>query len=81
MDVRERASELYKEFALKLLDCGTFFDEYYRLFRELRIGADDLSTQSALLRVEHAFFMLVIAMNTLKEQLSLMEVAFKKEEI
>lgn len=81
MDVRKRASELSKELTLSLLNCGTVFDEYYRNFRELRLIADDLSLQSAILRVEHAFFMLVVSINTLKEQLSLMEVAFKKEEV
>jgi len=42
---------------------------------------DSLSFQSALINVEHAFFMVVQSFNILKEQLSLLEVAAKKGEV
>jgi len=42
---------------------------------------DDLSFQSALLKVEHAFFMLVQSINILKEQINLLKVASEKGEV
>jgi len=42
---------------------------------------DDLSFQSALINVEHAFFMVVQSLNILKDQLKLLEVASKKGEV
>ncbi|HCO38947.1 MAG TPA: hypothetical protein DIT36_03090 [Aquificaceae bacterium] len=60
---------------------GTNIDEFYRRFRELRLLEDDLSFQSALLKVEHAFFMLVQSINILKEQLSLLKIASEKKEL
>ncbi len=81
MDTRENALKLYREFIPKLLECGTEIDEHYRRFRELRLMEDDLSFQSALLNVEHAFFMVVQSMNILRENLKLLETAVKKKEI
>ena len=56
MDTREEALKLSEEVIKELLAFGTNIDEFYRRFRELRLLEDDLSFQSALLKVEHAFF-------------------------
>ncbi len=81
MDTREEAVKLYREMIPRLIECGSEIDEFYRRFRELRLVEDDLSFQGALLRVEHAFFMVVQSINILKENLKLLEVASKKKEI
>lgn len=81
MDEKERALKLAQETLKKLLDCGTVIDDHYREFRELRLITGDLSFQSALLNVEHSFFMVVQSMNILRENLKLLEVAVKKKEI
>ncbi|RMH05674.1 MAG: hypothetical protein D6699_03110 [Aquificota bacterium] len=81
MDTREEALTLAKETVKLLLEMGTSLDEQYRRFRELRLLTDDLSFQSALLNVEHAFFMTVQSLNILREQLRLLEVASKKGEV
>ncbi|HIP43464.1 MAG TPA: hypothetical protein EYG91_06210 [Aquifex aeolicus] len=82
MDTRDKAQELAKEVLVKLLECGTEIDEYYRRYRELRLLEDHSpSFQAALINVEHAFFMVVQSMNILKEQLKLLELAAKKREI
>ncbi|HID66341.1 MAG TPA: hypothetical protein EYP32_05905 [Aquificaceae bacterium] len=82
MDTRVEAQKLAKEVFVKLLECGTEIDEYYRKYRELRLLEDKSpSFQTALINVEHAFFMVVQSMNILKEQLKLLEVAAKKQEI
>ncbi len=78
MDTREEALKLSEDLIKKLLDFGTEMDEFYRRFRELRLLEDDLSFQSALLKVEHSFFMLVQSMNILREQLNLLRIASKK---
>ena len=56
MDTRKEALKLSEEVIKELLTFGTNIDELYRKFRELRLLEDDLSFQSALLKVEHAFF-------------------------
>lgn len=81
MDTREEALKLYRELIPKLLECGTLVDDYFRRFRELRLKEDELSFQGALIKVEHAFFMVVQSMNVLRENLKLLEVASKKKEI
>lgn len=81
MDTREEAIKLSEEVIKELLTFGTDIDEFYRRFRELRLLEDDLSFQSALLKVEHAFFMVVQSINILKEQLSLLKVASEKGEV
>ncbi len=81
MDTRDRALELKKVTLGKLLPCGSEIDELFREFRELRLKEDDLSFQSALLNVEHAFFMVVQSINVLREQLSLLDTAAKKTQI
>lgn len=81
MDTRKEAVKLSGEVIKELLTFGTEIDEFYRRFRELRVLEDDLSFQSALLKVEHAFFMLVQSINILKEQLNLLKVASEKGEI
>lgn len=81
MDTRKPALELSEETLRELLRFGTQLDELYRRFRELRLLEDDPSFQSALLRVEHAFFMLVQSVNILREQLGLLGVAGQKGEI
>lgn len=81
MDTREEALKLSEEVIKELLAFGTNIDELYRRFRELRLLEDDLSFQSALLKVEHAFFMLVQSINILKEQLSLLKIASEKKEL
>lgn len=78
MDTRRRAVELSEEVARFLLNFGTEIDRFYQHFRELRLLEDDLSFQSALLGVEHAFFMLVQSTNILREQLKLLKVAYEK---
>ncbi len=78
---KERAIELAQETAKRLVECGTIIDEHYRQFREIRLVTSDLSFQSALLNVEHAFFMVVQSMNILRENLRILEVAIKKKEI
>ena len=82
MDTRNKANALTKELLVKLMECGTEIDEYYRRFRELRLMEDrSPSFQAALLNVEHAFFMVVQSLNILREHLRLLEVAAKKKEI
>ncbi len=82
MDTRNEALKLSKEVLIKLIDCGTQIDEYYRRFRELRVLEDrSPSFQAALINVEHAFFMVVQSINILKDQLKLLETASKKKEI
>ncbi|RUM29148.1 MAG: hypothetical protein DSY32_03540 [Aquifex sp.] len=82
MDTRQEAKRLAREVLAKLLECGSEIDEYYRKFRELRILEDrSPSFQSALINVEHAFFMVVQSINVLREQLKLLEIASKKKEI
>ncbi|NPA32267.1 MAG: hypothetical protein GXO04_01430 [Aquificae bacterium] len=82
MDTRDEALRLSREVLALLLECGTKIDEYYRAFRELRLKEDrSPSFASALLNVEHAFFMVVQSMNVLREQLKLLEVATKKTEV
>ncbi len=81
MDTKRPALELSEKIIKTLLDFGTEVDEFYRRFRELRLLEDDLSFQSALLNVEHAFFMLVQSMNILKDQLTLLRVAVQKGEV
>ncbi len=82
MDTREDANKLAREVLMKLMECGTEIDEYYRRFRELRLLEDrSPSFQAALINVEHAFFMVVQSINILKEQLKLLDVAAKKKEI
>lgn len=82
MDTKEEANKLAREVLIKLMECGTEIDEYYRKFRELRMLEDKSpSFQAALINVEHAFFMLVQSINILREQLKLLDVAAKKAEI
>ena len=81
MDTREQALKLSQEVVKRLLECGTELDEYYRRIRELRLLEDSLAFQSALLNVEHGFFMVVHSMNILREQLNLLIVASKKGEV
>lgn len=81
MDRKGEALKLSKDVERRILEFGTDLDEYYRKFRELRVLTDELSFQSALINVEHAFFMVVQSLNILKEQLKLLEVASKKGEI
>jgi hypothetical protein len=82
MNTKPQAVELSKEVIKKILECGTEIDEFYRLFRELRILEDQSPNFSkAILNVEHGFFMTIQALNVLKEQLSLLSVAASKGEI
>ncbi|MEN3028757.1 MAG: hypothetical protein ABDH29_06035 [Aquificaceae bacterium] len=81
MDTRSRAVELSEEVTKLLIDFGTELDELYRRFRELRVLEDDPSFQSALLKVEHAFFMVVQSTNILREQLGLLRIAGEKGEL
>ena len=81
MDTRKEALKLSEEVIKELLTFGTNIDELYRKFRELRLLEEDLSFQSALLKVEHAFFMLVQSINILKEQINLLKVASEKGEV
>ncbi|MEJ5338890.1 MAG: hypothetical protein ACK42C_06435 [Aquificaceae bacterium] len=81
MDTKKTAIELSEETLKTLLEFGTDLDEFYRRFRELRLLEDDLSFQSALLHVEHAFFMVVQSINILREQLVLLRTAGQKGEV
>ncbi|MFN3870310.1 MAG: hypothetical protein ACK4MW_02350 [Aquificaceae bacterium] len=81
MDTKEKALELSQEIIKELLEFGTEIDEYYRRFRELRLLEDNLSFQSALINVEHAFFMVVQSINILREQLTLLKTASQKGEV
>jgi len=81
VDTKEEALELYREIAPKLVEWGTEIDEYYRRVRELRLRTDELAFQSALLKVEHSFFMVVQSLNILREHLGLLETAARKKEI
>jgi hypothetical protein len=81
LDTREEALKLGQEIVKKLLECGTELDEYYRGIRELRLLEDSLAFQSALLNVEHGFFMVVHSMNILREQLNFLIVASQKREV
>jgi hypothetical protein len=81
LDTREEALKLGQEIVKKLLECGTELDEYYRRIREFRLLEDSLAFQSALLNVEHGFFMVVHSMNILREQLNFLIVASQKREV
>ncbi len=81
MDTRDKASELSVKVLEKLMTCGSEIDELFREFRELRLREDDLSFQSALMNVEHAFFMVVQSMNVLRDQIKLLKVAKEKKRI
>ena len=81
MDRRQEALKLSEEVAKKILEYGTELDEYYRRFREFRVMEDSLSFQSALINVEHGFFMVVQSFNILKEQLELLRIAAQKGEV
>ncbi len=81
MDVKEESLNLSKETAKLLIEYGTQLDDIYRRFRELRLRCNELAYQSAILNVEHAFFMVVQSMNILKEQIKLLEVAKDKKEV
>ncbi len=81
MDTKGEALKLSKEVIRELLESGTRLDEYYRKFRELRVLEDDPSFQTAIMQVEHAFFMYVQSVNILKEHLKLLDIAAKKTEI
>lgn len=78
MDTKGEVLKLSKEVIKELLQEGTKIDEYYRRFRELRVLEDDPSFQSAMMQVEHAFFMYVQSVNVLREQLRLLDIAAKK---
>jgi len=80
-DVKEESLELGKETVKLLIEYGTKIDDIYRRFRELRLRCNELSYQSALLNVEHAFFMVVQSMNILKEQIKLLDIAKEKKEV
>ncbi len=81
MDTKKPALELSEETIKALLSFGTEMDEFYRRFRELRLLEDDLSFKSAIINVEHAFFMLIQSINILREQLTLLRTASKKGEL
>ncbi len=81
MDVKNESLELGKETISLLIEYGTQIDDIYRKFRELRLRCNELSYQSALLNVEHAFFMVVQSMNILKEQIKLLEIAKERKEV
>lgn len=82
MNTKEKALELSRETIKTLIEFGTEIDEFYRLFRELRLLEDESPNFSkAILNVEHSFFMLVQSINILKEQLKLLEISAKKQEI
>jgi hypothetical protein len=81
LDTREQALKLSQEVVKRLLECGTELDEYYRRIRELRLLEDSLAFQSALLNVEHGFFMVVHSMNILREQLNFLIIASQKREV
>ncbi len=81
MDTKDEALKLGKEVAEEIIGFGTRLDEYYRRFRDLRLRTEDLSFQSALLKVEHSFFMVVQSLNILREHLALLGTASRKKEI
>ncbi len=81
MDVKKESLELGRETISLLIEYGTQIDDIYRRFRELRLRCNELSFQSALLNVEHAFFMVVQSMNILKEQIKLLEIAKERKEV
>ncbi len=81
MDVKKESLELGRETITLLIEYGTQIDDIYRRFRELRLRCNELSFQSALLNVEHAFFMVVQSMNILKEQIKLLEIAKERKEV
>jgi len=49
-------------------ELGTKLDELHREVRELRYKTDDIDLESALINLEHAFFMVAQSINILKEQ-------------
>ncbi len=81
MDVKEESIKLGRETINLLLEYGTQIDDIYRRFRELRLRCNELAFQSALLNVEHGFFMVVQSMNVLREQIKLLEIAKEKKEV
>jgi len=81
VDRRGEVLKLSEEVVKKILEYGTELDEYYRKFREFRVMEDSLSFQSALINVEHGFFMVVQSFNILKEQLNFLKVAAQKGEV
>lgn len=81
MDIKKESVQLGEETIKLLLEYGTKIDDIYRRFRELRLRCNELAFQSAILNVEHGFFMVVQSMNILKEQIKLLEVAREKKEV
>ena len=49
-------------------ELGTKLDDLHREVRELRYKTDDVDLESALINLEHAFFMVAQSINILKEQ-------------
>jgi len=49
-------------------ELGTALDELHRELRQMRFETEDKDLQSALINLEHAFFMTAQSINILKEQ-------------
>jgi hypothetical protein len=65
---RKKMDELVMKAFTLAYELGTSLDELHREFRELRFNTKDKDLESALINLEHAFFMTAQSINILKEQ-------------
>ncbi|WP_456402140.1 replication initiation protein [Persephonella sp.] len=65
---KQKVDEIVMKTFTLAFELGTNLDELHRMVRELRYSTDDKDLQSALINLEHAFFMTAQSLNILKEQ-------------
>lgn len=65
---RKKVDELVMKTFTLAYELGTKLDELHREIRELRFKTDDVDLETALINLEHSFFMVAQSINILKEQ-------------
>ncbi|NPA16278.1 replication initiation protein [Persephonella sp.] len=65
---KQKVDEIVMKTFTLAYELGTTLDELHRMVRELRFSTNDKDLQSALINLEHAFFMTAQSINILKEQ-------------
>ncbi|ACO03658.1 MAG TPA: replication initiation protein [Persephonella sp.] len=65
---KQKVDEIVMKTFTLAYELGTNLDELHRMVRELRYSTDNKDLQSALINLEHAFFMTAQSINILKEQ-------------
>jgi len=65
---KQKVDEIVMKAFTLAYELGTTLDELHRMVRELRFSTNDKDLQSALINLEHAFFMTAQSINILKEQ-------------